>query len=379
MKIERVETFQISCPIEPNFGWSQGWVDHRVAGLVKITTDDGSVGWGEGCVGSAAAVVEQDLAPLLRGGDPMDRLGLWEAMFAANYNGNTIVGLVGNAISAVDIALWDLAGKIAGRPVFDLLGGRLRDRVAVYATGLYYTEGELPDRLPAEARGYAEAGFLGMKTKVGGLSIEADVARVGAIRDAIGPDVHLAVDANQGYDAASAQRIAARLGEHNVIWFEEPVNALDVEGYMQVKATAPMAIAGGECLRTRFEWRPFFKSRALDIAQPDVSMCGGITEMARIIAAANSTGVQVYPHVWGTPVMISASLHVASTIPNTPTVHNPLPFCQEPVMEFDRTPSAMREEICTTAFDQEDGFLSVPTGPGLGVEVDERALQHFAV
>ena len=164
------------------------------------------------------------------------------------------MGAGGNAISAVDIALWDIAGKATDLPIYELLGGRVRDRVAVYATGLYYTEGEFPDRLLDEARGYVDAGFQGMKTKVGGLSLQEDIARVCAIRKAIGPDIQLMVDANQGYNAATAIRIGRALVDCNLHWFEEPVNAKDIDAYLQVKAAVPMAIAGGETLRTRYEF-----------------------------------------------------------------------------------------------------------------------------
>jgi D-galactarolactone cycloisomerase len=374
MKIDRVETFDLSCPLGRPFGWSQGWIDRRNTTLVRLETDDGLVGWGEG---ADSPVINQLLAPLVLGENPLERAGLWERMFHALYNANNAVGLAGSAISAVDIALWDLAGKAAGLPVYQMLGGKVRDKVAVYATGLYYTEGEFPDRLLDEARGYVEAGFGGMKTKVGGLSIQEDHRRVAAIRTAIGPDIKLMVDANQAYSAASAVRLGQRLAELDLMWFEEPVNARDLDGYLQVKAGVPMAVAGGENLRTRFDFRDFLARRAFDIVQPDVMHCGGITEMQRIAAMANTCGIQVNPHVWGSPVMVAASLHLAATFSPCPPSRQPLPYEQEPVMEFDRTPSAIREELCDTPFDQEGGFVTVPTAPGLGVEIERAAVERF--
>ena len=368
MKIAAIETFDLTCPLERPFGWSQGWLDQRSTTLVKVTADDGLVGWGEG---AAASLIDGLLAPLLIGQDPMDRAGLWERMFHALYNGNNAVGLAGSALSALDIALWDLAGKATGLPICALLGGKVRDKVAVYATGLYYTEGEFPDRLLDEARGYVAAGFKGMKTKVGGLSIAEDVARVRALRDAIGPDIHLMVDANEAYNATTAIRIGHKLADLDLVWFEEPVNAQDLDAYLEVKAALPMAIAGGENLRTRYEFKPYLTRRAYDIVQPDIMHCGGITEMQRICAMANACGIQVNPHVWGSPVMIAATLHLAATLPPCPPARNAQPYMQEPVMEFDRTPSAIRQELCAVPFDQEDSFVRVPTGPGLGIEVDE--------
>ena len=379
MRIKSVENYDLQCPLGRPFGWSQGWIDHRSTCIVKITTDDGIVGWGEGCGGPIASLVRDLLTPILIGQNPMDRAGIWERAFHALYNANNAVGIGGSALSAIDIALWDIAGKATDLPVCQLLGGRVRERVAVYATGLYYTEGEFPDRLLDEARSYVDAGYKGMKTKVGGLSIDEDVKRVAAIRDAIGPDIKLMVDANLAYNASSAIRIGQRLAELDILWFEEPVNARDIDAYLQVKAALPMAIAGGENLRTRFDFRDFLVRRAFDIVQPDIAMCGGITEMQRIAAMANACGIQLFSHIWGSPIMIAASLHLMATLPPCPPARNPEPFSQEPEMEFDRTPSAIREELSPNPFDQQDGYISVPTGPGLGVEIDEAALHRLSV
>ena len=378
MRITNIEGFNLSSPLERPFGWSNGWISARVVGLLKIETDEGITGWGEGYVGARGDFVEQLFGDLLIGADPLNRNALWQGMFDRVYNGNNAGGFGGSAISAVDIALWDIAGKAAGQSVSDLLGGRIRDKVAVYATGLYYTEGEFPTRLLDEATMYVELGFKGMKTKIGGLPIAEDVRRVAAIRGAIGDDIRLMVDANQAYPASTAIRIGNELAAYDITWFEEPVNAKDVDAYLQVQAAVPMPVAGGENLRTRYEFKDFFARRAYDIAQPDVVNAGGITEMRNIAMTANSYGILVNPHVWGSPVMIAASLHLASTIPPCPPAYEPRPYEQEPVMEFDRTPSGIREGITAEPFDQQDGFITVPTAPGLGVEIDEDAVRRMA-
>ena len=378
MLITNIEGFNLSSPLERPFGWSNGWISARVVGLLKIETDEGITGWGEGYVGARGDFVKQLFGDLLIGADPLNRNALWQGMFDRVYNGNNAGGFGGSAISAVDIALWDIAGKAAGQSVSDLLGGRIRDKVAVYATGLYYTEGEFPTRLLDEATMYVEFGFKGMKTKIGGLPIAEDVRRVAAIRGAIGDDIRLMVDANQAYPAATAIRIGNQLADLDITWFEEPVNAKDVDAYLQVQAAVPMPVAGGENLRTRYEFKDFFARRAYDIAQPDVVNAGGITEMRNIAMTANSYGILVNPHVWGSPVMIAASLHLASTIPPCPPAYEPRPYEQEPVMEFDRTPSGIREGITAEPFDQQDGFITVPTAPGLGVEIDEDAVRRLA-
>ena len=378
MRITNIEGFNLSSPLERPFGWSNGWISARVVGLLKIETDEGITGWGEGYVGARGDFVKQLFDDLLIGADPLNRNALWQGMFDRVYNGNNAGGFGGSAISAVDIALWDIAGKAAGQSVSDLLGGRIRDKVAVYATGLYYTEGEFPTRLLDEATMYVELGFKGMKTKIGGLPIAEDVRRVAAIRGAIGDDIRLMVDANQAYPASTAIRIGNELAAYDITWFEEPVNAKDVDAYLQVQAAVPMPVAGGENLRTRYEFKDFFARRAYDIAQPDVVNAGGITEMRNIAMTANSYGILVNPHVWGSPVMIAASLHLASTIPPCPPAYEPRPYEQEPVMEFDRTPSGIREGITAEPFDQQDGFITVPTAPGLGVEIDEDAVRRLA-
>ena len=378
MLITNIEGFNLSSPLERPFGWSNGWISARVVGLLKIETDEGITGWGEGYVGARGDFVKQLFGDLLIGADPLNRNALWQGMFDRVYNGNNAGGFGGSAISAVDIALWDIAGKAAGQSVSDLLGGRIRDKVAVYATGLYYTEGEFPTRLLDEATMYVELGFKGMKTKIGGLPIAEDVQRVAAIRRAIGDDIRLMVDANQAYPASTAIRIGNELAAYDITWFEEPVNAKDVDAYLQVQAAVPMPVAGGENLRTRYEFKDFFARRAYDIAQPDVVNAGGITEMRNIAMTANSYGILVNPHVWGSPVMIAASLHLASTIPPCPPAYEPRPYEQEPVMEFDRTPSGIREGITAEPFDQQDGFITVPTAPGLGVEIDEDAVRRLA-
>ncbi|MEM7128436.1 MAG: mandelate racemase/muconate lactonizing enzyme family protein [Chloroflexota bacterium] len=379
MQITSIEINQFECPLERPFGWSQGWTKTRATGIVKITTNAGIVGWGEGASAPAAAIIHDIFSPWLIGSDPLNRLGIWQKMYHDLYNANLAGGFGGNAISAIDIALWDIAGKAAGLSISDMLGGQVRDKVAVYATGLYYTEGEFPIRLLDEARGYVDAGFKGMKTKVGGLALAEDIKRVAALREAIGPDIYLAVDANQAYNATTAIRLGQQIAEYDILWFEEPVGAKDLAGYARVQSALPMAIAGGEGLRTRYEFKDFFAQGIMDIAQPDVINVGGVTELRNVAMMANAFGVQVNPHVWGSPIMIAATLHVAATIPPCPPAGVPEPYQQEPVMEFDRTPSEIRETLSHRPFEQEDGFIEVPPGPGLGVEVDEAVVERLSV
>ena len=379
MKIERIETFLIESPIDEPFGWSMGWTEKRGSLITKITTDDGIAGWGEGGGSPSQTVIHDCFVSMLIGQDPLNINKLWHQLFQSLHNDNLTGGFGGGALSGVDIALWDIAGKTSGKSIPEMLGGSVRDKVAVYATGLYYRDDEFPTKLTEEARSYLDAGYGGMKTKVGGLSVADDVKRVKAIRDAIGDDVYLMVDANKAYNARTAIDVGKRLADLNIHWFEEPVIANDVDAYLEVKSQQPIPVAGGEVLYNRFEARDLISRRALDIIQPDVRFIGGISEFRNVATMANAHGIQVNPHVWGSPIMVAASISLTSTFPSCPYSRNPQPYEQEPVMEFDQTPNPIRNELASIAFEQEGGYVDVPRGPGLGIDIDEKALERFCV
>lgn len=379
MKVDRIETFYLECPIDEPFGWSQGWAEKRTALICKITTDEGVVGWGEGGSSPSQMVIHDVFAPLLLGESPGSTNRLWHRLFNSLHNDYLTGGFGGGALSAVDIALWDIAGKVSGKSISELLGGSVRERVPVYATGLYYQEDPGYEKLKAEALMYLDSGYAGMKTKVGGLGLKEDVMRVAAIRDAIGPDPYLMVDANKAYNVSTAIEAGNRLADLDIHWFEEPVLANDVDGYLEVKAGQPLTVAGGEVWYNRYDARDFLAKRALDIAQPDVRFVGGISEFRNVAATANSMGIQVNPHVWGSAIMISASISLASTFAPCPYARTPRPYEQEPVMEFDQTPNPIRNDLASICFEQSGGFVEVPSGPGLGLSIDESVLDRFCV
>ena len=379
MKIGSIETFLLESAIEEPFSWSQGTAGKRTALICKITTDEGVVGWGEGGDSPSQTVIHDFFAPQLIGEDPRAINKLWNRMFGTIYNDNQTSGFGGGALSCIDIALWDILGKSSGKSISELLGGSIRNKVPVYATGLYYRDDDGYSKLIEEALSYVEAGYSGMKTKIGGFSVAEDVERVRSIRNAIGDDLFLMVDANKAYNVSTAIDMGNRLAELDIHWFEEPVVANDVDGYLEVNAGQPLTVAGGEVWYNRYEARDFLAQRALGIAQPDVRFIGGITEFRNVAAMANTMGVQVNPHVWGSAIMISASISLASTFPPCPRVGNPRPYEQTPVMEFDQTPNPIRNELASIAFEQTDGFVDVPHKPGLGLEVDESVVNRFCV
>jgi len=374
MKIVAVDTFILRHQLDEAFGYSQAWYQARTAMLVRLTTDDGVTGWGEayGPPEPSAAIVQHVLAPLVIGGDPFATLPLWEQMYARTRDYGQ-KGFALHAISAIDIALWDLKGKALGLSVSRLLGGRFRERVEAYATGLYFRPKERFDTdLVAEALGYVEAGFQAVKLKIG-FTPEIDLHHAREIRQAIGPDIQLMVDANHAYDAATAIRLGREFDRIDVRWFEEPVIPEDLEAYAEVRRALDIPIAGGEAEFTRFGFRRLFAARAVDIVQPDLTATGGFTECQRIAALASAWGVRYLPHVWGSAVGLCASLQFVAALPPATASLSPL----EPIFELDQTQNRFRDELAIDAIRPVDGWLEIPDRPGLGIEIDERVIDAY--
>lgn len=376
MKIQAVHAYALrhALPEAEVFGSSKGWHAVRQALLVEIVTDDGLSGFGEAYGPPAVnrTLVDELYAPRLVGRDPLEHAVIWEDL----YNTFRDYGRKGwpiAAISAVDIALWDLKGKALGQPVSKLLGGAFRTQIRAYATGLYRHRVEDNARaLAREAEAYAAEGFGAMKMKVG-FGLDEDLRNVRAVRQAIGAERLLAMDANHAYDAGQAIRLARKVEDCDLAWFEEPVVPEDLDGYCQVKAAARMPIAGGETEFTRWGFRDLCVRRAVDILQPDICGCGGFTEAWRIAALASASGLTVFPHVWGTAVGLFASLQLAAALPPNPPAMLPteLPF------ELDRTPNPLRDQLALNPPKRAGDRIDLPTGPGLGLEIDRRLLERY--
>ena len=339
MKITGVRTHVLQASLgEHGFGWSQRVTDQRQSAICVVDTDEGIQGLGEafyfgGPARVVAGLIDDGLGPLVTGADPLDTSVIWDRLYNLTRDQGQ-KGLTVCAISALDIALWDIKGKALGLPVYKLLGGAYRDRARAYATGLYEPQGvaSVVDALVDEALGYRDAGFTGMKLKVG-YGLEVDECYVRAVRGAIGDDIALMVDANHAYNAAEAIRVARMLSEYGVLWFEEPVVPEDVDGYVEVRAASAVPIAGGECEYTRFGFRELIGRRAVDILQPDLCAAGGFTEVTKIIAMASAASIPVIPHVWGTNVGLAAALQLYAALPNVPERR----FAAEPFFETDRS------------------------------------------
>lgn len=376
MRITNVIPYVLSTPLEEPFAFSQGWVERRSAVIVEITTDEGITGWGESlCHGLqppevAASFVEFCFKPLLVGRDPFDVEVLWEELYNRTrpFGGGAAV----NAMSGVDIALWDVIGRCLDRPIHKLIGGAFRSEITPYATGFYRRKGEkYPETGIEEAKQHLSQGFKAVKLKVG-FGAEDDIEYVRAVREAVGPEVRIMADANCAYNAATARRILLECQDARPYFFEEPLAPEDMEGYRDLKNLTGIYIAAGENLFGKTGYRHWVSSGALDILQPDLCSSGGFTECKKIAALAEAWNTMLIPHVWGSGIGLAASLQFIATLPPVPASLNP----EEPMLEYDRSTHPFREDLIYGAISMVDGKVPIPQGAGIGVNVNREVLEQ---
>lgn len=399
MKIDRVETFAIRAkPIDKKGYWgARAWgsaaetrhisaeyppkqrrtfiySDRIETVIVRITTDGGLVGWGEAKAPVAAtstkSIIDTLLTPVLIGADPRDITLLWERMYAGMRVRGHQAGFYLEAISGIDIALWDIAGKAAGQPIHQLLGGAFRNPVRVYASGLPALAGNAPDaayeELARDAQALQARGFTALKMALG-RDIAGDIRSARVVRDAVGADFDLFADAAGSYDAAQAIRIGKALEDLDFGFFEMPIPPEDKQGYTRIAAHLSIPIAL-DSLMTRFETLDFLRRDALQLVQPDACRAGGITECRRIAELADSFGVAFAPHVSiGSMIAFAASAHLAAAMPNAMTC------------EYWIGDNPLGERVLKTPLDLHDGRLRAPDAPGLGIDILEDALLAEAV
>jgi D-galactarolactone cycloisomerase len=363
MKITEVKTYNLRYPLVEPFANSGTWSKARHAGIVEIRTDAGITGWGEGASTPSQAAIDTCLV----GKDPFDIEIIWNTMHQRSRSNPA-------AISGVDIALWDILGKVLDQPIYRLLGGAFRNRIPAYASGLF--KKAVPDITQAlmdEAKGYVDEGFPAVKMKIG-FGEAYDVKNVAAVRKAIGDTIILAVDANCGYDVGTAIDIGQKIAENDLFWYEEPITTDDVEGYVEIRRALNMRIAGGEGLQGRWQFRDLIQRRGYDIVQPDVSIAGGFTECRKIAAMASANHLRVLPHMWGSSIRLAATLHWQATIPDSPQALNPIPS----LFEFDMTENGLRTNLAKVPIHAVEGYVPVPQEPGLGIEIDRAVLEKYA-
>jgi len=380
MKITNVRAHVLRSALAQPCAFSQGWVASRGATLIEIETDEGVTGWGEAlCQGLqppeiAAAAVSHALRNLVMGEDPLQPEVLWHRMYHQTRDYGQKGALIG-AISGIDIALWDIAGKVRREPVAKLLGGMFRTRVEAYATGFYRIKGHgEASRLTREFETHVGNGFRALKIKLG-FGIEDDLAVMRSLKE-ISKNNEVMIDVNHAYGVADAIRLGRELEDKGwrLRWYEEPVVQEDLDGYAEVRRALATPIAGGENEYTLFGFKALLEKRALDIAQPDVCIAGGFTGCRHIVALAHAHGVQVNPHVWASAVGQAASLQLIAAIP----VANHALFPKDILLEFDTSSHPFREHLTDTPLRQREGWVEIPQKPGLGIEVNKKIVEKYA-
>jgi L-alanine-DL-glutamate epimerase-like enolase superfamily enzyme len=368
MKITGLRTVAVRVPVERPTAIATRQLGAREYILVWIDTDAGHTGIGytyAGTVGGQAVydLLQDALRPLLIGQDPR----LIERHWATMYQEVLLTGRRGaamRAISAIDIALWDLLGKIANLPLYRLLGG-WADTVPAYASGGYYRPGDPLDNIREEMLSYKAQGFTDFKMKVGGAAFEVDVARVRAAREAIGSSGRLALDANNAWRwPYEAIRFARAVQDCDIWWLEEPLSPEDIAGHAEIARTLEMPVATGEIHATRWDFRALIEQQAADILQPDAGVLGGITEWLKVAHTAASFNLPVAPH-WHANVHV----HLVAAVANCLTVEYFV--LEQDVYNFERlvTPE--------TRLRPQDGQLPLPTAPGIGVTLDAQAITRW--
>lgn len=365
MKIRRVVARRIDREMAGGLRNPQmTWTTKSIV-LAFVETDSGVLGVGEGwtAAGSPDALVrtiEEELAPLVVGEDPFFVTRIWERAYQ-----RTVVsarrGIVSSALGAVDTALWDLIGRITGTPLYRLLGAAA-ERVRCYASAGLYGPGKTPADLGAEAADYVRRGFSDVKIKVGGASLEEDVARVEALRAALGRDGRLMVDAVGSLDVPRALRLARALAPYDVYWLESPVHPDDIAGQARVNLRGPIPVCGNEAESGRERFRELIAARAVEYVQFDIAACGGITEARRIADLAAAHRLPVTLHAASSAVLLAASLHLAAALPHCDSV------------EYHMLHQWLAERAPPGSFAVEGGFVRPPERPGLGIDLHYEGL-----
>ena len=364
MKITAIKTFLV----HPGVG--KNWL------FVKVETDEGLYGWGEAYTQAdrdrAIEIHIQQLERYLIGRSPFD-IKYFTFMAYTDFASKRGAMDLYCAISGIEQALWDIVGKAAGQPVYNLLGGRCRDKVRVYANG--WSRGDEPAQLAEQATAVIERGFTALKfdpfpgpwrTLIDQKAEQTAVDRVRAVREAVGPEVDILVEVHRRLAPRHAIHAARLLEPYAPFWYEEPVSARDPDGLVEAKRNINLPVVTGEELYTKSEFRTIFERRAADIINPDVCNCGGILELRDIAAMAEPYHIAVSPHNYNSTTLgLAATLQAAAGMPNF--------LIAEYFVNFE----LVGQKIALKPFEVEDGFVALPTAPGLGIDLDEAALAQY--
>ncbi|MCS6951892.1 MAG: mandelate racemase/muconate lactonizing enzyme family protein [Bryobacterales bacterium] len=367
MKIQTVEATAISIPLEAAVSDAVRRITHRDHLLVRLRTNEGLEGWGFtlGYDASCAmvALIHSIFRPMLEGANLFDSERLWSEMYRQSLQAGRR-GAALRALSAIDIALWDLRGKVAGLPVMRLLGVH-SERLRCYATGGYYREGQTTEELVREMESYVEQGFTAVKLKVGRAEPREDAARLRAVRRALGEDVEILLDANGGWpDAPTAIAAMRRLEEYRPYWIEEPVRADNLSAMARIAEALEVPVATGELESTRWAFAELVERRAADILQPDATVVGGVSEWLKVAHMAAAFDIPVAPHYnWDIHTQLLA------TVPNGLFIEY---FVREAgVKVFD--------DVLANPLHPDHGWIRPRQEPGFGLVFREDKLREYRI
>ena len=390
MRITDIQTIPLEVELHETVYDANYTMKNKPALLVQVFTDDGLIGIGEaahfgGPMSSTAHVIEQELKPYLVGKDPINTEFLWDLMHKRAYKHGR-GGIVIAAMSGINIALWDLKGKVTGLPCWRLMGG-YRKRVPAYATGGFYSESKNLEALADEMQAYVDAGFRAVKMKVGRnsgvelsplraseecgiaeVTLDEDIQRVALVRQTIGPDIKLCVDANGAWDVATAVKMGQRMEPFDVYWYEEPVWPDDLLGSKEVAQKVSIPVAGYEtCSYGLVDFQRYISHRAVHFVQPDVAWSGGLTECLKIAHIAQAAKLPVAPHIHGSAVAVAAGLHLLGAIRNGSMAETVFPA--HPLMT-----ELVKEPLTIEKY---TGDIILSEKPGLGIELNLDVVERY--
>lgn len=357
MKITDVRVEHYRWPKEKPIANGKHIYTHNELNLLIIDTDEGITGYG--C--SWAIEFADSMGKKIIGMNPLDTERIFQVTYVPKFIGRRGTSL--KTVSAIDIALWDIKAKVAGMPLYKLLGGA-KEKVPFYVAGGYYAEGKGLPELQKEMEEYVSWGAKAVKMKVGGVSLKEDAARVKAVREAVGDDVKVMLDANSAYRFYEAIEFGKMVEEYHPYWFEEPVDADDYEGYRKVSEKLLIPIAGGENEVSRFGFRDLIKSQSISILNPDATCMGGVTEYMKVAGMADAFGLDMSPHG-----QQQVHVHLDCAVPNATIAEFYPPQYDAKVYEAFQNPVVMNS----------DGTVSPSQAPGAGLDINRSVLEAFRV
>jgi D-galactarolactone cycloisomerase len=363
---------------DQKFGGSREIISQRTATLVRLTTADGAVGWGEAFATprTVATLINEIFADEITGRTPWDAKGLANEIYTGNVGGYHLArgGFFQAGLSAIEMAMWDLLGKEIGAPVWEILGGESKLTVTPYASTMYFTN--RGQNIAEPIRTAKKEGFKAAKIKLGG-GLEDDIKRTRVAREILGEEALIMVDYNGNYTPFQAIKSIRALSDYNITWVEEPVPPENLSGYGKINSKVDVPLAAGEAHFGRFEFTNLIKSGIIDIIQPNLGRCGGFAEARYITRMATTENILVRPHVWNSAVGTAAALQFIATVPPYP--HAEGANLTPTLFEVDRSVNPLRENLLSNRLELTGECIEIPNEPGLGIEIDEQMLNLYRV